>query len=125
MFDALARFADRRARRVGIFAVAFFLFAGAVGGSVAERLDPYGADDPETEAVEARKALQRAGHRVPGAIVVVRDADVETAAGRARVAALARELRAQADVASVSGYLDTRSTFRTASPATRRWRWRS
>ena len=109
MFDALARFADRRARRVGIFAVVFFLFAAAVGGSVAERLDPYGADDPETEAVEARKTLQQAGHRVPGAIVVVRDADVSTAAGRARVAVLSRELRAGEDVASVSGYLDTRS----------------
>jgi uncharacterized membrane protein YdfJ with MMPL/SSD domain len=109
MFDALARLAERRARRVGLFAIAFFLLAGALGGSVADRLDPYGADDPETEAVEARKALQQAGHRVPGAIVVVRDAPVATAAGRARVAAIAREIRAMPDVQSVSGYLDTRS----------------
>jgi hypothetical protein len=58
MFDALARLADRRARRVGLFAIAFFLLAGALGGSVADRLDPYGADDPGTEAVQAREALR-------------------------------------------------------------------
>jgi uncharacterized membrane protein YdfJ with MMPL/SSD domain len=109
MFDALARFADRRARRVGLFAVVLFLFAGAVGGSVADRLDPYGADDPDTEAIEARESLQAAGHRVAGAIVVIRDAPVGTPAGRERVTAIAREVRAMPDVKSVNGYFDTRS----------------
>lgn len=109
MFDALARLADRRARRVGLLAIAFFLLAGAIGGSVADRLDPYGADDPDTEAVEARESLQAAGHRVAGAIVVVRDAPVGTAAGRERVTAIAREIRAMPDVKSVSGYYETRS----------------
>jgi RND superfamily putative drug exporter len=109
MFDALARFADRRARRVGLFAIFFFLLAAALGGSVAERLDPYGADDPETEAVEAREALRDAGYRHPGAIVIVRDAPVAQPAGRAKVAALSRELRAMPDVEQVAGYLDTRS----------------
>ena len=46
MFDALARLADGNARRIGLLAIAFFLIAAAVGGSVANRLDPYGADDP-------------------------------------------------------------------------------
>ncbi|MEX2449099.1 MAG: MMPL family transporter [Solirubrobacterales bacterium] len=109
MFDALARFADRRARRVGLFAIFFFLLAAALGGSVAERLDPYGADDPETEAVEAREALRDAGYRHPGVLMIVRDAPVASPAGRARVATLSRELRAMPDVASVTGYLDTRS----------------
>jgi uncharacterized membrane protein YdfJ with MMPL/SSD domain len=109
MFDALARLADRRARRVGLLAIAFFLLAGALGGSVAERLDPYGADDPETETVQARKALQQAGHRVPGAVLVIRDAPVGTAAGRARVAEIAREVGAMPDVESVSGFYNTRS----------------
>ena len=109
MFDALARLANGRARRVGLFAVVFFLLAGALGGSVADRLDPYGAEDPDTESVQAREALQDAGHRVPGAIVVVRNAPVDTAAGRARVEAVAREIRAMADVKSVSGYYETRS----------------
>ncbi|HEU5143373.1 MAG TPA: MMPL family transporter [Solirubrobacterales bacterium] len=109
MFDALARFADRRARRVGLFAVAFFLLAGAIGGSVADRLDPYGADDPGTEAIEARESLQAAGHRVAGAIVVIRDAPVGTRAGRERVTAIATEIGAMPAVKSVSGYYDTRS----------------
>jgi uncharacterized membrane protein YdfJ with MMPL/SSD domain len=109
MFDALARLADRRARRVGLFAVAFFLLAGAIGGSVADRLDPYGADDPDTEAVEARESLQAAGHRVAGAIVVIREAPVGTPAGRERVTEIAREIRAMPDVKSVSGYYETRS----------------
>ena len=34
MFDALARFADGNARRIGIFAVLFFVLARALGGSV-------------------------------------------------------------------------------------------
>ena len=71
MFDSLARLANRRAKRVGLLALVFFLLAGAIGGSVAERLDPYGADDPNTEAVQAREQLQDAGLRVPAVIAVV------------------------------------------------------
>ncbi len=109
MFDALARLADRRARRVGLLAVAFFLLAGALGGSVAERLDPYGADDPATETVEAKEQLQDAGLRVPGVIVVVDDAPVAAPATRARIENLAAELRRREDVKSVNGFYDTRS----------------
>jgi uncharacterized membrane protein YdfJ with MMPL/SSD domain len=109
MFDALARLADRRARRVGLLAIAFFLLAGALGGSVAERLDPYGADDPATETVEAREQLQDAGLRVPGVIVVVDDAPVAAPSTRTRIEALAAELRRRDDVKSVTGYFNTRS----------------
>ena len=76
MFDALARLADGNARRIGLLAIAFFLLAGALGGSVANRLDPYGADDPATETVKAREQLQDAGLRVPAVIAVVEDAPV-------------------------------------------------
>jgi uncharacterized membrane protein YdfJ with MMPL/SSD domain len=109
MFDALARLADRRARRVGLLAIAFFLLAGALGGSVASRLDPYGADDPATESVQATQQLQDAGLRVPGVIVVVEDAPVAKPATRARIGALERQLRGRGDVKSVTGYYDTRS----------------
>jgi uncharacterized membrane protein YdfJ with MMPL/SSD domain len=109
MFDALARLANRRARRVGLLAIAFFLLAGALGGSVANRLDPYGADDPATEAVKAREQLEDAGLRVPGVVVVVDHAPVASASTRPRIEALERELRARGDVESVSGYYDTRS----------------
>ena len=109
MFDSLARLADGHARRVGLFAIAFFLLAGALGGSVADRLDPYGADDPATEAVEAREQLQDAGHRIPGVVVVVDDAPIAQASTRGRVEALERELYKDGDVESVSGYYTTRS----------------
>jgi RND superfamily putative drug exporter len=109
MFDSLARLANRRARRVGLLALAFFLLAGAIGGSVADRLDPYGADDPNTETVQAREKLQDAGLRVPAVIAVVQDAPVAKPATRARVEALERQVRERADVASVTGFYDTRS----------------
>jgi uncharacterized membrane protein YdfJ with MMPL/SSD domain len=109
MFDALARLADGNARRIGLFAILFFLLAGALGGSVADRLDPYGADDPATEAVEAREQLEDAGLRVPAVIAVVTDAPVADPATRARVEALERSVRKRDDVQSVTGYYDTRS----------------
>ena len=64
MFDALARLADGNARRVGLLAIVFFVLAGALGGSVASRLDPYGADDPATETVEGEGTA--AGRRAAG-----------------------------------------------------------
>ncbi len=109
MFDSLARFADGNARRIGIFAILFFLLAGALGGSVADRLDPYGADDPETETVEARERLLDAGLRVPAVIAVVEDAPVAKPATKARVAALERSVERRPDVKAVTGYYDTGS----------------
>jgi uncharacterized membrane protein YdfJ with MMPL/SSD domain len=109
MFDSLARLADRRPRRIGLLAIAFFLLAGALGGSVADRLDPYGADDPATEAVEARNQLRDAGLRVPAVIVVVDSAPVAKASTRRRIAALEAELRARGDVRAVNSYYTTRS----------------
>jgi uncharacterized membrane protein YdfJ with MMPL/SSD domain len=109
MFDSLARLADRRPGRIGLIALAFFLLAGALGGSVADRLDPYGADDPTTEAVKAREQLQDAGHRIPGALVLVEDAPVAKPSTRRRLAALEAELREDGQVTSVSGYYTTGS----------------
>jgi RND superfamily putative drug exporter len=109
MFDSLARLADGRARRVGLIAIAFFLIAAAVGGSVASQLDPYGADDPATETVKARQSLQDAGLRSPAVIAVAEDAPVAAPATRARVEALENQVRERSDVADVSGYYDTHS----------------
>ncbi len=110
MFDTLARLADGHARRIGLIAIAFFLLAGALGGSVAERLDPYGADDPATEAVKAKKQLEDAGLRVPGVVVVLKHARVSSPATRARVAQLEHEIGSRGDVQSVSSFYTTRST---------------
>lgn len=109
MFDSLARLANERAKRVGLLALAFFLLAGALGGSVADRLDPYGADDPATESVRAEERLQDAGLRVPAVIAVVEDAPVKAPATRQRVERLEDVVAARPDVASVSGYYDTGS----------------
>ncbi|HZO05049.1 MAG TPA: MMPL family transporter [Solirubrobacterales bacterium] len=109
MFDALARLADGNARRIGIFAIVLFVLAGAIGGGVADRLDPYGADDPSTETVKAEQRLQDAGLRSPAVIAVVPDAPVSEPATRARVTGLEDEVRERSDVAAVSGYYTTRS----------------
>jgi RND superfamily putative drug exporter len=104
MFDALARLANRRAKRVVLVAAVFFLVAGALGGSVADRLDPYGADDPATETVKATKLLEENGYRSIGVVVLFEDADVRTAATKARVEQVSRELRRSPDVASLKSY---------------------
>jgi RND superfamily putative drug exporter len=109
MFDSLARLADGHARRVGLIAIAFFLLAAALGGSVASRLDPYGADDPSTETVKAREQLQDAGFRAPAVVAVVADAPVAEPSSRTRVEALERQLRERPDVAAVNGYYETHS----------------
>jgi uncharacterized membrane protein YdfJ with MMPL/SSD domain len=109
MFDFLARLADGNARRIGLFAIGFFILAGALGGSVADRLDPYGAEDPATETVQAMDRLEEAGLRIPAVIAVVEKAPVADPATRQRVEALENEVRERGDVASVTGYYDTRS----------------
>ncbi|HET9153249.1 MAG TPA: MMPL family transporter [Solirubrobacterales bacterium] len=109
MFDSLARLASGNARRLAIFAGIFFVVAGALGGGVAKRLDPYGADDPATETVKAMDRLEEAGLRVPAVVAVVEDAPVAAPATRQRVEALENAVRRRSDVASVSGYYDTHS----------------
>src|SRR6185295_14268579 len=107
MFDYLARLANGKAKRVALLALAFFLLAGAVGGGVADRLDPYGADDPATETVQAMDRLEEACLRIPAVIAVVENAPVTSPATRLRVEALERQVRQRPDVASVTGFYDT------------------
>ena len=94
MIERLARLANRRARRTLMLAGVFFLIAGALGAGVADRLDPYGADDPDTESVIADQRLEDAGFRETGVVVLVQD--------RARLGAIAADLRSDPDVASVA-----------------------
>jgi RND superfamily putative drug exporter len=109
MFDSLARLADGKAKRVALLALVFFLVAGAVGGGVADRLDPYGAEDPATETVQAMDRLEEAGLRIPAVIAVVEDAPVAKPATRQRIESLEQQVRERPDVASVTGFYDTRS----------------
>ena len=109
MMEYLARLAERRAKRVLTIAAAFFALAAALGAGVADRLDPFGADDPDTESVIADERLEQAGFRQTGVVVLVQHLDIRSTEGRSRVEALSRELEAQPDVASVSSFLTTGS----------------
>jgi RND superfamily putative drug exporter len=102
MFDALARLAQGRSRLVVVLAVAFFAVAGAIGSGVADKLEPYGAEDPDTETVQVSGKLERAGHRDVGLIVLIdRPANHRSQAFAER---LGNELMKDHDVELVYGY---------------------
>jgi len=107
MFDRLATLVHERRRLVVVTAAVFFGAAAAIGGSVADRLDPYGADDPETESVIADERLEAAGHRETSVVVLVEGVDVRSAAGRERVREVRARVAADPDVAEVAGFLST------------------
>src|SRR5918994_1651184 len=109
MFNALASLAQRRGKRVVIAAIILFGVAGALGSSVADRLDPYGADDPETESIQANDRLEAAGYRDASVIVLVENAPADSAAGRKRVNAIHQQVAADPDVAGVTSYYSTGS----------------
>ena len=109
MFERLALLADRRGRTVLIVAVVVAIAAGAYGAGVADRLDPYGADDPATESVKATERLQDAGYRETGVVVLVNHLHVRSAAGRERIQALTKRIRADRDVAGVASFYTTGS----------------
>jgi uncharacterized membrane protein YdfJ with MMPL/SSD domain len=109
MFNALASLAQRRGRRTVIFAAVFFVIAGALGGGVASKLAPYGADDPATESVKASDRLEADGYRDPSVIVLFQNTSPTSPAGQQRIQRVERRLRANPDVARVTGYLDTHS----------------
>ncbi|HEX2071040.1 MAG TPA: MMPL family transporter [Thermoleophilaceae bacterium] len=107
MFDALASLADRRGKLVVVLAVLFFAVAGAVGGGVADKLDPYGADDPDTETYKASEQLREAGHRETSVVVLI-DGEVDSPRTEERVARVESELHENRDVATVTGVGTTR-----------------
>jgi uncharacterized membrane protein YdfJ with MMPL/SSD domain len=109
MFERLALLAERRGRTVVIVAVVLAITAGAYGAGVADRLDPYGADDPATESVKATERLQDAGYRETGVVVLVNRLDVRSAAGRERIEALTKRISADRDVAGVASVYTTGS----------------
>jgi uncharacterized membrane protein YdfJ with MMPL/SSD domain len=109
MFDSLASLATRRRWTVVLFSVIVFMAAGAIGGGVADRLDPYGADDPSTESVKADDRLDAAGYNETGAVVLMEDVDVPSRQGRQEVQHLARKVADEPEVAEVSSFYSTGS----------------
>jgi len=109
MMERLARLADRRAKRVLLFAAISFAVAGALGAGVADHLDPYGADDPGTESVIADQVLEDAGFRGTGVVVFVEGVDARSPEARRRIQGVTQRLERDPDVASISSFVSTGS----------------
>ena len=109
MFNALASLAQRHGKRTVIFAAVFFVIAGALGGGVASKLAPYGADDPATESVKATDRMEADGYRDPGVIVLFQNTSPTSKVGQQKIQGVERQLRGNPDVARVTGYLETQS----------------
>jgi uncharacterized membrane protein YdfJ with MMPL/SSD domain len=106
VFAALTSLATRRPKRVVLAAVLVVVGAAVAGASVADRLDPYAAEDPATESVRADDQLERAGLGAGVNVVALVDTPggVSSPGARARVAEVARELRADPDVSGVATF---------------------
>ncbi|MGN6869627.1 MAG: MMPL family transporter [Solirubrobacteraceae bacterium] len=109
MLSRLTTFLYSNRRRVLIVAVAGAVLAGAFGAGVANRLSPYGTDDPATQSVQATNRFEVAtGRQIdPGIVALVSAGDVRTPAARTRVKEVATELKTQPDVQSVATFYST------------------
>src|SRR4051812_13395755 len=107
MLNALAELASRSPRKIVVVAVLAAAVAGALGSGVAKRLDPYGADDPATESVQADTRLHDAGFRDLSVIVLVREVRMSSRAGKRRVRAIEARVAKNRDVAKVASFYDT------------------
>ena len=63
MLNALADLATRRSRTVIVSALVASSSRAPSAAGVASRLEPYGADDPATESVQADDRLEAAGYQ--------------------------------------------------------------
>ncbi len=99
----LAALATSRPWRVIAVAIAFVLVALLVGGPLTKNLSATGFEDPAAEFVHARDTLQAAtgASPAPGLIALVTPGvPVDSPAGRAKVAQVARTITADPDVNS-------------------------
>jgi len=109
MLNTLAKLATRRSRTVIVAALIGTVVAGALGGGVASRLQPYGADDPATESVRADNRLEAAGFHDLGVIALVRRVEMSSPQTKARVHALAARISEDPAVGRIADYYNTRS----------------
>ncbi len=109
MLSRLATFLHSNRRRVLIVALGGAVVAGAFGAGVANRLSPYGTDDPATQSVQATNRFEAATGRQldPGVVALVSAGGVRTRGARTRVDQVAAQLRAQPDVASIATFFTT------------------
>ncbi len=93
-------------RGVLLTALAVAIVAAVFGIGVSKRLDPYDADDPSTQSVQAANLFQAQSKRQidPGVIAIVASGPLRTTAARRRVESVARTLGNAPDVAQVVDY---------------------
>ena len=111
MMNRLAHLADRAPRRMLAGAAVFFVVAAVLGGSVADRLQPYGADDPSSESVQLRSDLERStGIQTSAGIIALVDVPngVRSAAARERVDRVTALLRGDRHVGQVTSFYTAR-----------------
>jgi putative drug exporter of the RND superfamily len=105
--DRLAGLAQRAPRRMLAGAAVFFVVAAVLGGSVADHMLPYGADDPGTQSVQLRQDIERAtGVQTDSGIIalVAAPGGVRSRAARARVGRVTAILRRDRDVGKVTSF---------------------
>jgi uncharacterized membrane protein YdfJ with MMPL/SSD domain len=107
--SAIAKLVGQRAKVILVLTVLAAVGAAIVGGGVATRLAPFGANDPHTQSVIADRQLEAAGYRQTDVVVLLRGDNPTTPAGRRDVAAVTRMLDRDPDVASVAGFASTGS----------------
>lgn len=110
MLDRLAGLATRRPWRIVAVAAVFLAVAAALGGSVAKRMGPYGAEDSRSESVRADHLLRDAGYRPADTTVLVTGVDVKRSVrDRARVERIRRQVLDQPGIESAIGFAQTGS----------------
>jgi RND superfamily putative drug exporter len=109
MLNAMADLATRRSRTVIVSALIASIVAGALGAGVANRLQPYGADDPATESVQADNRLEAAGFQDLGVIALLSGVDATSPQAKHRVKALATRISRDPAVGRISDYYNTGS----------------
>ncbi len=108
MLERLANLTGSRPKLVLALTLVLFAVAGAFGSGVADRLDPYAADDPDTESVIAERQLEDAGFRQTEAVVLIQGADPSTTAGAEQIGAIAQQVAHVRGVRAVNGFLETK-----------------
>ena len=108
MLDRLANLTGTYPKRVVALAVILFALAGFFGSGVADRLNPYSADDPDTESVIAEERLEEAGYRETSAVVLIEGVDPTSPSGAQRIEDVAETTAGVEGVRDVTGFLETR-----------------
>src|SRR4051794_1324329 len=103
MLTRIANMAGRHPRRVVTLTVLLAVVAGALGGNVASRMGPYGADDPASQSYKASRQLAGATGLETGSDVVA----LVTPASPATAGRVERILRDDPAIGRVSSYYTT------------------